>query len=482
VRVGRAHMSRRRVCRPRRGMPVTMHMCAFPHAITAGTYRSTPASCPSPLPSSPARASASPSSAPPARRKHGILPLSWLSMRPAARAIVHYKFVEVRAGAALLALSLYTELAFDEGKGALVRAALVEPAVRHRASALGLCQLTTPARRTPPPCSPSRRLTALHAPIPPNTRDRNAPRAPRAAPVPRRLAASYARSATAGPARGRRALGGALNRAVCGRGRRRAAAPAVRICSGGSCGASRASSFASLLSLGTQNPQAKVHSEQVRICMLPVFSYPFPCALLIAPRRTQSPRKGADCSEGCARPFSIRSCSRRDDSHARALSRVSVAPLLMSPARRALPACSSRRPLHLSRIRHFNHKAFARRINRSSTEVCFSTDQWFIDGYESTCSRWGIFLRMCAPTPWVFASRTAANAARAQDPFRMLVSIRINRLLRCSLLPMLTLASMSVVRRRSSFGSGASSRGGASAAAAAHTVHTTHAPVRAARL
>jgi hypothetical protein len=91
-----------------------------------------------------------------------------------------------------------------------------------------------------------------------------------------------------------------------------------------------------------------------------------------------------------------------------------------------------------------------------------------------------ILLHVCYP--WVFALRTAANAARAQDPFRMLVSIRINRLLRCALLPMLTLASMSVVRRRSSFGSSASSREGASAAAAAHTVHTTHAPVRAARL
>jgi hypothetical protein len=86
VRVGRAYMSRRRACRPRRGVPVAVHMRAFPHAILAVNLCSTSASCPSPLPSSPARASASPSSAPPALRNHGILALSWPSMHGRRRA------------------------------------------------------------------------------------------------------------------------------------------------------------------------------------------------------------------------------------------------------------------------------------------------------------------------------------------------------------------------------------------------------------
>jgi hypothetical protein len=48
-------------------------------------------------------------------------------------------FNEALAAAALLALSVDTELAFAEGKSALVRAALVRPAVRRRASASRLC-------------------------------------------------------------------------------------------------------------------------------------------------------------------------------------------------------------------------------------------------------------------------------------------------------------------------------------------------------
>jgi hypothetical protein len=43
----------------------------------------------------------------------------------------------------------------------------------------------------------------------------------------------------------------------------------------------------------------------------------------------------------------------------------------------------------------------------------------------------------------------------------MLVSIKINRLLRCALLPVLSLAVMPVIRRRSSSGSRPSSRRGA---------------------
>jgi hypothetical protein len=39
--------------------------------------------------------------------------------RPAARAIVRCKLVKVLAGAAMLALSVYTELAFAEGKSVL---------------------------------------------------------------------------------------------------------------------------------------------------------------------------------------------------------------------------------------------------------------------------------------------------------------------------------------------------------------------------
>jgi hypothetical protein len=49
------------------------------------------------------------------------------------------KLVKALAGAALLALRVYTELVFDGGKGALVRAALVGPAVRWHASALRIC-------------------------------------------------------------------------------------------------------------------------------------------------------------------------------------------------------------------------------------------------------------------------------------------------------------------------------------------------------
>jgi hypothetical protein len=73
--------------------------------------------------------------------------------------------------------------------------------------------------------------------------------------------------------------------AVCARWRRRAAAPAVRVCSGGSWGASRAASVASLLSVGAQDPQAEVIPEQVSICAPPASAYPFPCALLTASRR-----------------------------------------------------------------------------------------------------------------------------------------------------------------------------------------------------
>jgi hypothetical protein len=54
----------------------------------------------------------------------------------AARAIACGKLVKALAAAAPLALSVYTELAFAEGKSALVRAALVRPAVRRRASEL----------------------------------------------------------------------------------------------------------------------------------------------------------------------------------------------------------------------------------------------------------------------------------------------------------------------------------------------------------
>jgi hypothetical protein len=52
------------------------------------------------------------------------------AQQPAARVIARWKLVQALAAMALLALSLYTELAFAGGKSALVRAALVCPAVR----------------------------------------------------------------------------------------------------------------------------------------------------------------------------------------------------------------------------------------------------------------------------------------------------------------------------------------------------------------
>jgi hypothetical protein len=52
------------------------------------------------------------------------------AQQPAARAIARGKLVKALAATALLALSVYTELAFAGGKSALVRAALVCPAVR----------------------------------------------------------------------------------------------------------------------------------------------------------------------------------------------------------------------------------------------------------------------------------------------------------------------------------------------------------------
>jgi hypothetical protein len=56
------------------------------------------------------------------------------AQQPAARAIARWRLVQALAATALLALSVYTELAFDEGKSALVRAALVCSAVRPRPS------------------------------------------------------------------------------------------------------------------------------------------------------------------------------------------------------------------------------------------------------------------------------------------------------------------------------------------------------------
>jgi hypothetical protein len=61
------------------------------------------------------------------------------AQQPAARVIARGELVEALAAAALLALSVYTELPFAEGKRAFVRAALVRPAVRRRASELRLC-------------------------------------------------------------------------------------------------------------------------------------------------------------------------------------------------------------------------------------------------------------------------------------------------------------------------------------------------------
>jgi hypothetical protein len=57
------------------------------------------------------------------------------AQEPAARAIARWKLVKALAAAALLALSVYTELAFAGGKSALVRVALVCPAVRLHAPA-----------------------------------------------------------------------------------------------------------------------------------------------------------------------------------------------------------------------------------------------------------------------------------------------------------------------------------------------------------
>jgi hypothetical protein len=171
VRVGREHTSRRRAYRPRRGVPVAVHMRAFSHAITAAKSCPTPASCPCPPPFPTARASPSLSSAPPGLGNHGrSAPLEAFHVQPTTRAMARCKLVKALAAAGLLTLSVYTELVFDEGKGALVRAALVGPAVRRRASALRICQLTTPARSPPPPCPPSspscrppRAYTSKHA-------------------------------------------------------------------------------------------------------------------------------------------------------------------------------------------------------------------------------------------------------------------------------------------------------------------------------
>jgi hypothetical protein len=60
-------------------------------------------------------------------------------VQPTARAMARCKLVKALAAAGLVSLSVYAELVFDEGKGALVRAALVRRAVRRHASALRIC-------------------------------------------------------------------------------------------------------------------------------------------------------------------------------------------------------------------------------------------------------------------------------------------------------------------------------------------------------
>jgi hypothetical protein len=91
------------------------------------------------LPFPPARASPSPSSAPPALRNHCILPFRGHPCVAGGARHARCKLVKALAAAGLLALSVYTELAFAEGKSALVRPALVEYAVRRHASALRTC-------------------------------------------------------------------------------------------------------------------------------------------------------------------------------------------------------------------------------------------------------------------------------------------------------------------------------------------------------
>jgi hypothetical protein len=152
--------------------------------------------------------------------------------------------------------------------------------------ALRICQLTTPARRTPPIVT----RTALH-PASPSVRGRDPPRAPRTTTISRSPGTSQAHTAPFGFTRRRRALGEA--RAVRRRERRRAAAPAVRVHSGGPCGALRASSFASLLSLGTHHTQAEVNPEHVSSCTPPASAYPLFCASarsVAAPRSQFMPR------------------------------------------------------------------------------------------------------------------------------------------------------------------------------------------------
>jgi hypothetical protein len=89
------------------------------------------------------------------------------AQQPAARAIAHCKLIKALVATILFALSLYTEIAFVEGKSVLVLAALIGPTVRQRPPSPRPRRLTAHASVRRRPVYPLHLLAALHATVPP---------------------------------------------------------------------------------------------------------------------------------------------------------------------------------------------------------------------------------------------------------------------------------------------------------------------------